>query len=156
MALNWSLVDGARRNLFFTESFDVGPGCLGRSHSGRRTPATILGAQRSTIVEPVAIVTRLIFSVPLYLPTCLGRYRTDLSSSAGRPFSATHFLGPLLRANSCVLQLHVFCFPGSSLNLRAPPIKQRLALGAEATRFCVPQENGARKRRKFSYVLPIC
>jgi single-strand DNA-binding protein len=28
-------------------------------------------------------------------------------------------------------------------------------LEAEATRFCVPQENGARKRRKFSYVLPI-
>ncbi len=33
-----------------------------------------------------------------------------------------------------------------------PPIKQPLALEAEATRFCVPQENGARKRRKFSYV----
>src|SRR5216683_6666432 len=36
-----------------------------------------------------------------------------------------------------------------------PPIKQPLALEAEATRFWVPQENGARKRRKFSYVLPI-
>jgi hypothetical protein len=31
-----------------------------------------------------------------------------------------------------------------------PPIKQPLALEAEATRFCVPQENGARKKRKFS------
>jgi hypothetical protein len=40
----------------------------------------------STIVEPVAIVTRLVFSVPLYLLTCLGRYRTDLPSSAGQPF----------------------------------------------------------------------
>jgi hypothetical protein len=36
-----------------------------------------------------------------------------------------------------------------------PPIKQPLALEAEAARFFVPQENGARKRRKFSYVLPI-
>jgi hypothetical protein len=36
-----------------------------------------------------------------------------------------------------------------------PPIKQPLALEAEATRFWVPRENGARKRRKFSYVLPI-
>ena len=44
-------------------------------------------------MELVAIVTRLIFSVPLYVLTCLGRYRTDLLSSAGRPFSATHFLG---------------------------------------------------------------
>jgi hypothetical protein len=35
-----------------------------------------------------------------------------------------------------------------------PPIKQPLALEAEATRFWVPQENGARKRRKFGYVLP--
>src|SRR5713101_5252965 len=30
-----------------------------------------------------------------------------------------------------------------------PPIKQPLTLEAEATRFWVPQENGARKRRKF-------
>src|SRR5580692_6584996 len=35
----------------------------------------------------------------------------------------------------------------------APPIKQPPALEAVATRFCVPQENRARKRRKFSYVL---
>ena len=33
-------------------------------------------------MEPVAIVTRLVFSVPLCLLTCLGRYRTDLPSSA--------------------------------------------------------------------------
>src|SRR5260370_10527122 len=32
-------------------------------------------------------------------------------------------------------------------NVGFPPIKQPLALEAEATRFCVPQENGARKRR---------
>ena len=39
-----------------------------------------------------------------------------LSSPVSLPFSATHFLGPLLRANSCVLQLRGLCFPGSALN----------------------------------------
>jgi hypothetical protein len=39
-----------------------------------------------------------------------------------------------LRANSCARQLHVFCFPGSSRVARFPPIKQPLALGAEASR----------------------
>ncbi len=37
------------------------------------------------------------------------------------------------RANSCVLQLRGFCFPGSALNIIGfPPIKQPLALEAEA------------------------
>jgi len=48
-------------------------------------------------VELVAIVTRLIFSVPLYVLTCLGRYRTDLPGSAGRPFSAAQLFGRCLR-----------------------------------------------------------
>src|SRR6266436_9540801 len=39
-----------------------------------------------------------------------------LSSPVSLPFSAAHFLGPLLRANSCVLQLRGLCFPGSALN----------------------------------------
>jgi hypothetical protein len=34
--------------------------------------------ESSTIVEPVATVARLIFSLPLYLLTVLGRYRTNL------------------------------------------------------------------------------
>jgi hypothetical protein len=87
-------------------------------------------------------------------PTFVRFLRRFALSSVRHPFSATPFLGPLLRANSCVLQLRVFCFPGSSRTAWVPPIKQPLALEAEATRFCVPQENGARKRRKFSYVLP--
>ena len=42
------------------------------------------------------------------------------------------FLGTA-RANSCVLQLRGFCFPGSALNIIGfPPIKQPLALEAEA------------------------
>src|SRR5437899_11081902 len=67
-------------------------------------------------------------------------------------FAAFHLAQ--LRDNSCVLQLRVFCFLGSSRTSWVPPIKQPLALEAEATRFRVPQENGARKRRNFSYVLP--
>ena len=39
-----------------------------------------------------------------------------LSSPVSLPFSATHFLGPLPRANSYVLQLRGLCFPGSALN----------------------------------------
>jgi hypothetical protein len=62
------------------------------SHSIRRPPSQE-PLESSTIVEPVAIVTRLIFSVPLYVLTCLGRYRTDLPGSAGRPFSAAYFSG---------------------------------------------------------------
>jgi hypothetical protein len=58
-----------------------------------------------------------------------------------------------LRANSCARQLRGFCFPGSSRTAQVPPIKHPLALGAAASRYWVPQENGAIKRRKF-HVLP--
>jgi hypothetical protein len=72
--------------------------------------------QSSAIVGAVAIVARLIFSVPLCLLTCLGRYRTDLPGSVGQPFPATHFSGYCFRlTNSCVRQLRGFCFPGSAL-----------------------------------------
>src|SRR5258705_12883032 len=109
--------------------------------------------ESSTIVEPAAIVTRLVFSVPLYLFTCLGRYRTDVPSSAGRPFSATHFLGHCfgLIPASCSFASSAFPVP-RPYPIGFPPIKQPLALEAAATRFWVPQENGARKRRKVSHV----
>jgi len=70
--------------------------------------------ESSTIVEPLAIVTRL--SVPHYLLTCLGRYRTDLPSSAGRPFSATHFLGHCfgLIPASCSFAASAFPVPPST------------------------------------------
>jgi hypothetical protein len=48
---------------------------------------------RDTIFEPVVIVAELTFSLPLYLPTCLGWYCADVPSSVGQPFSAVHFLG---------------------------------------------------------------
>ena len=62
----------------------------------------------------------------------------------------------LLRANSCARQLRGFCFPGSSRTTQVPPIKHPLALGAAASRFWVPQKNGAEKGDIFmSYSVTI-
>jgi hypothetical protein len=44
-------------------------------------------------VEPVAIVTRLVFSVPLYLLTSLGRYRTIFPVQQASLFLPLIFLG---------------------------------------------------------------
>src|SRR6266849_10944954 len=65
------------------------------------------------------------------------------------------FSWALLQANSCVLQLRGFCFPGSALTHHhwVPSHKAAARFGSRSPRFWVPQENGARKRRKFSYVL---
>src|SRR6266481_8806980 len=62
-------------------------------------------------------------------------------------FFCHSFPRALLRAHSCARQLRVFCFHGSSRTARFPPRMQPLALGAEASRFWMPQENEARKRR---------
>ncbi len=61
-------------------------------------------------------------------------------------FSATHFLGHgfgLIPAPGS-FAASAFTVPPEMMRW-VPPIKQPLALGAEATRFCVPQENGAEK-----------
>src|SRR6266702_256602 len=78
-------------------------------------------------------------------------------SSVGQPFSAAHFFWALLRANSCVLQLRGFCFPGSiPHSIGFPPIKQPLALEAEALAFVCPRKNGAEKGDIFmSYLNSI-
>jgi len=47
----------------------------------------------------------------------------------------------LLRANSCVRQLRVFCFPGSSRTAQVPPIKHPLALGAAAVALTVVSQS---------------
>ncbi len=78
------------------------------------------------------------------------------SSQFSRPaFFCRSFFWALLQANSCVLQLRGFCFPGSALTHHwVPSHKAAARFGSRSHRFRVPQENGARKRRKFSYVLP--
>ncbi len=90
-------------------------------------------------------------------PTFVRFLRRFALSSVRHPFSATPFLGPLLRANSCVLQLRVFCFPGSALTpLGSLPKSSRSLWKQQPLASGWPQENGARKRRKFSHGLPIC
>src|SRR5260221_2057277 len=99
--------------------------------------------------------------VPLVLRLLLFRFTCPHASADTRPifqlsrpaFFCCSFSWALLRANSCARQLRGFCFSGSSRTAQVPPIKHPLALGAAASRFCVPQENGARKRRKI-HVLP--
>jgi hypothetical protein len=95
------------------------------------------------------------------LPLCSGltvhvRQLTSLRSSQfSRPgFSATHFLGHCFGLIPASCSFASSAFPVPPLTRLVLPIKQPLALEAEATRLCVRQENGARKRRKFSYVLP--
>src|SRR5260221_10234515 len=96
-----------------------------------------------------------VFSVPLYLLTCPGRYRTDLPGSAGRPFSATHFLGHCFRLIPASCSFASSAFPVPPLHtIGFPPIKQPLALEAAALAFGCPRKWG-RKRRHF-HVLLIC
>src|SRR6266581_2740294 len=73
----------------------------------------------------------------------MSRRRSQFSRPA---FFCRTFSWALLRANSCARQLRGFCFSGSALSIVwVPSIKHPLALGAAASRFRVPQENGARK-----------
>src|SRR5258705_303945 len=66
------------------------------------------------------------------------------------------FFWALLQANSCVLQLRGFCFPGSALNtIGFPPIKQPLALEAAALAFGCPGKNGAEKGDIFMSYLYV-
>ena len=96
-------------------------------------------------MELVAIVTRLIFSVPLYVLTCLGRYRTDLPSSAGRPFSATHFLGHCFGLIPASGSFASSAFPVPPLHHWVPSHKAATCFGSSSPRFWVPQKNGAEK-----------
>jgi len=80
--------------------------------------------------------------------------RAILTESGTWPFSTAHFLEPLLRANSCVQQLRGFCFPGSvPFTIGFPPIKQPLALEAEATRFSVAPRKWGKKKEKVQSCL---
>jgi hypothetical protein len=87
--------------------------------------------------------------------------RFSLDRACGPALLSTFLSRPtltwiILHADCCpVLQASLFlplAFPVPPLLRSVPPIKQLFALEAEATRFRVPQENGARKSRKFSYV----
>jgi hypothetical protein len=85
----------------------------------------------------------------LPLPGCVRRPIKAVFTECDYRLSCLTFSWAPLRANSCALRLPGLCFPGSSRKAQVPPIKHPLALGAAASRFWVPQENGARKRRKI-------
>jgi hypothetical protein len=68
------------------------------------------------------------------------------SPQFSRPaFFCRSFFRALLQANSCVRQLRGFCFPGSSRTPQVPPIKQPLALEAEALAWGCPRKMGQKK-----------
>src|SRR5437879_3637046 len=100
-------------------------------------------------------MTRLVFSVPLYLLTCLGRYRTDLPSSAGRPFSATHFLGHCFGLIPASGSFASSAFPVPPLHHWVPSDKAAARFGSSSPRFWVPQKNGAEKGDIFMSYLYV-
>src|SRR5258707_1118177 len=92
-------------------------------------------------------------ALPAHIAPPIPRRSSQFSRSAS---FCRSFFWALLQANSCVLQLRGFCFPGSALNtIGFPPIKQPLALEAAALAFGVPRKKWGRKRRHF-HVLLIC
>ena len=68
-----------------------------------------------------------------------------LLSSAGRPFSAAHFLGHCFGLIPASVSFASSAFPVPPYTIGFPPIKQPLALEAEATRFWVPKKMGQKK-----------
>src|SRR6266699_6715499 len=80
-----------------------------------------------------------------------------LSSQFSRPaFFSRSFFWALLQANSCVLQLRVFCFPGSALTHHwVPSHKAAARFGSSSPRFWVPQKNGAEKGDIFHVLLEL-
>src|SRR6266850_852693 len=102
----------------------------------------------STIVEPVAIVTRLIFSVPLYLLTWLGRYLTDLPSSVSQPFSATHFLGHCFGLIPASGSFAASAFPVPPSTRLDPSHKAAARFGSRShSLLCAPRKWGKKKEK---------
>jgi hypothetical protein len=92
-------------------------------------------------------------AVALYLLTCLGRYRTDLPSSAGRPFSATHFLGRCfgLVPASCSFAACAFAVP--LLHRWVPFDKAAARFGSQQPLASgCPKKMGQKKEIQKSYL----
>jgi hypothetical protein len=89
------------------------------------------------------------------LPAQIIRPIAHRSSQFSRPtVFCRSFFWALLRANPCVRQLRGFCFPGSvPFTIGFPPIKQPLALEAEATRFWVAPRKWGKKKEKIQSCL---
>ena len=110
--------------------------------NGRKTQEPL---ESSAIVGTVAIRGTADFFCSA-LPAHIARPTPHRSSQFSRPaFFCRSFFWALLQANSCVLQLRVFCFPGSALTQRVPSHKAAARLGSRSPRFWVPQKMGQKK-----------
>src|SRR5260370_21201692 len=73
----------------------------------------------------------------------ISRHRAE-----GEMFLLTFPYIGLLRANSCVRQLRVFCFPGSSLNSMGPSHKAHARFGSRShSLLCAPRKWGKKKEK---------
>ena len=71
-----------------------------------------------------------------------------VAESSTPPFFCHSFSRALLRANSCVRQLRVFCFPGSSLNPMGPSHKAAARFGSRShSLLCAPRKWGKKKEK---------
>src|SRR5437879_13587932 len=98
-------------------------------------------------------MTRLVFSVPLYLLTCLGRYRTDLPSSAGRPFSATHFLGHCFGLIPASGSFASSAFPVPPLHHWVPSDKAAACFGSSSHSLPGAPRKWGKKKEKIQLCL---
>jgi hypothetical protein len=81
---------------------------------------------------------------------------TPIAVESGRPaFFCRSFFWALLQANSCVLQLRAFCFPGSALNPMGPSHKCSRSLWKQKPLASVCPRKWGRKRRHFHVLLII-
>src|SRR6266404_1636264 len=91
------------------------------------------------------------------LPAHMSRPIPHRSSQFSRPaFFCRSFFWALLRANSRVLQLRGFCFPGSALTHHwVPSHKAAARFGSSSPRFWVPQKMGQKKETFFMSYLYV-
>ena len=114
-------------------------------------PQPSAAQRRSTRVEPHRRTRSDGARQPIFLCSTLAahiaRPITHRSSQFSRlAFFCRSFFWALLQANSCVRQLRGFCFNGSSPHTTwVPPIKQPLALEAEAFASGCPRKMGQKK-----------
>jgi hypothetical protein len=72
---------------------------------------------------------------------------SNLAESSTPPFFCHSFSWALLRANSCVLQLRVFCFPGCALNSMGPSHKAAARFGSRSHSLLgAPRKWGKKKK----------
>jgi len=93
------------------------------------------------------------FFFSLYLLTCLDRYRTDLASSAGRPFSATHFLGHCFGLIPASGSFAASAFPVPPLHHWVPSDKAAARFGSRSHSLLGAPRKWGKKKEKIQLCL---